>query len=545
MAILRTLFVAASVLCLTTGYELKAEYNASNFFDDGSFRFYNGWDQFTQGMALYVSKEEATSLGLARIDDGKVHLGVDTTQVLPPQEPGEGYGRKSVRLEGVQTFDNGLFIADFEHLPSGCGMWPAFWLLHDTGHQEEWYSEFDIIEGVSMNSRNSLSLHTGHTPCKMRDNGGSGETRPDLECMEHRDCGVNGPEGSFGQAFNDNRGGIWAAQVEDDGIKAWFFPRGHEPSGWDSANPDPNTWGTPVMNFVGDGCDIRNTFKKMKIIINITFCGSMAGGNAWSGYTHCAAETHDESCAHFVATNPDKFNEVYYLINSVRVYQNDAGAGYQDNSLLPSLPRTSMTSSKDERLSAMTAEQSPLPAVTTTIITTTKIITLPATLTHGSGYVPYSSSVSATAPTTFEVLYGAAPTVVTVTTVITSTKVMTLPATLTGGNNMTPYDPSASSTTLITFHNKRLLLTASEAAPVLEASSATFTKPVGTHTGGKYYSGYDPSATSTSAKPTGTRIGGITNYTTVQTPRASSTKPIGTTMEGVTNYTTVTASAAA
>ena len=125
MAILRTLLAAASVLCLTTGYELKAEYNASNFFDNGSFRFYNGWDQFTQGMALYVSKEEATSLGLARIDDGKVHLGVDTTQVLPPQEPGEGYGRKSVRLEGVQTFDNGLFIADFEHLPSGCGMWPA------------------------------------------------------------------------------------------------------------------------------------------------------------------------------------------------------------------------------------------------------------------------------------------------------------------------------------------------------------------------------------------------------------------------------------
>jgi len=117
-----------------------------------------------------------------------------------------------------------------------------------------------------MNSRNSLSLHTGHTPCKMRDNGGSGETRPDLECMEHRDCGVNGPEGSFGQPFNDNRGGVWAAQVEDDGIKAWFFPRGHEPSDWDSANPDPNTWSTPVMNFVGDGCDIRNTFKKMKIV---------------------------------------------------------------------------------------------------------------------------------------------------------------------------------------------------------------------------------------------------------------------------------------
>jgi len=289
-------------------------------------------------------------------------------------------------------------------------------------------------------------------------------------------------------------------------------------------------------------------------IINITFCGSMAGGNAWSGYTHCAAETHDESCTHFVATNPDKFNEVYYLINSVRVYQNGAGAGYQDNCLPPSLPQASLTSSQAEPLSAMAGEQSPLPVVVTTVITSTKIMTLPATLTGGKNEGPYDPSASPTAPTTFEILYGqrasqvapeAAPAVVTVTTVITSTKVMTLPATLTGGKNMSPYDPSESSTTLITFHNKRLLLTASEAAPVFEASSATSTKPVGTTTGGKYYSGYDPSATPTSAKPTGTRIGGITNYTTVQTPRASSTKPIGTTMDGVTNYTTVTASAVA
>ncbi|KAH6878326.1 concanavalin A-like lectin/glucanase domain-containing protein [Alternaria rosae] len=519
MAILRTLLVAASVVCLTTCYELKAEYNASNFFDDGSFHFYNGWDKFTQGMALYVSKEEATSLGLARIDDGKVHLGVDTTQVLLLQDPGEGYGRKSVRLEGVQTFNDGLFIADFEHLPTGCGMWPAFWLLHDAGHQEEWYSEFDIIEGVSMNSQNSLSLHTGHTPCKMRDNGGSGETRPDLECMEHRDCGVNGPKGSFGQVFNDNRGGIWATQVEDDSIKAWFFARGREPSGWDSANPDPSTWGMPLMNFVGDGCDIRNTFKKIKIartlnlIINITFCGSMAGGNAWSDHAGCAAKTHDDSCNHFVATNPGKFNEVYYLINSVRVYQNGDGAGYQDNSLPPSLPRMSMTLSQDERFSAMVAEQSLLPVVTITIITTTKIITLPATLTHGFSYVPYDPTVSATAPTTFEILYGqrvsevaavAAPTVVTGTTVITSTKVMTLPATLTGGKNEGPYNPSASSTTLTPFRNKRLLLTASEVAPTLDASSTTSTKVVGTRTGGNNYSGYDPSAAST--KPRGTKI---------------------------------------
>jgi hypothetical protein len=144
------------------------------------------------------------------------------------------------------------------------------WLLHETDHHEEWYSEFDIIEGVSKDTRNELSLHTDQTPCKMRDSHGSGETRPDLECMDGHDCGVNGPDGSFGHVFNDNRGGVWPAQIEHDGIKAWFFARGREPSGWNSPNPDPSTWGTPVMNFVGDGCDIRKTFKKMQIVRMLT-----------------------------------------------------------------------------------------------------------------------------------------------------------------------------------------------------------------------------------------------------------------------------------
>jgi hypothetical protein len=140
------------------------------------------------------------------------------------------------------------------------------WLLHDTADQEQWYSEFDIIEGVSKNTWNELSLHTAQTPCKMQDNGGSGKTRQDLECMSGYDCGVDGPDDSFGQAFNDHHGGVWAAQVENDGIKAWFFARGSKPLGCDGANPDPSTWGTPLMNFVGDGCDIQKTFKKMKIV---------------------------------------------------------------------------------------------------------------------------------------------------------------------------------------------------------------------------------------------------------------------------------------
>jgi hypothetical protein len=123
MAVLRVLLAIASLLCLTAGYELKANYNASNFFNDSSFLFHDGYD--TDGLALYVPKTEAILLGLARYQDDRVYLGVDNSSILDSSTADPGNGRKSVRLEGVQTFNKGLIVADFEHLPSGCGQWPG------------------------------------------------------------------------------------------------------------------------------------------------------------------------------------------------------------------------------------------------------------------------------------------------------------------------------------------------------------------------------------------------------------------------------------
>jgi hypothetical protein len=124
MAVLHIVFAIASLLCLIAGYELKTTYNVSNFFDDSSFLFYEGYDKFTGGLALYVPKTEASSLGLARYQDEQVYLGVDNTSFLDSSTAGPGNGRNSVRLESVQTFDNGLVILDLGHLPGGCcGLW--------------------------------------------------------------------------------------------------------------------------------------------------------------------------------------------------------------------------------------------------------------------------------------------------------------------------------------------------------------------------------------------------------------------------------------
>ena len=51
------------------------------------------------------------------------------TEKLSPIYP---FGnRESVRLEGKRRFDRGLFILDVEHMPSGCGVWPAWWLTDE------------------------------------------------------------------------------------------------------------------------------------------------------------------------------------------------------------------------------------------------------------------------------------------------------------------------------------------------------------------------------------------------------------------------------
>ena len=68
-----------------------------------------------------------------------------------------GSGRGSVRITSYGTWDYGLFIADLEHMPEGCGTWPAWWLVGP-----DWPNggEIDIIEGVNNQIYDQSTLHT-------------------------------------------------------------------------------------------------------------------------------------------------------------------------------------------------------------------------------------------------------------------------------------------------------------------------------------------------------------------------------------------------
>ena len=65
----------------------------------------------------YLPRDQAYAQGLVR-EDSTIFMGVDTVHEAPA-------GRPAVRIESKARYDGGLFILDVEHMPWGCGVWPA------------------------------------------------------------------------------------------------------------------------------------------------------------------------------------------------------------------------------------------------------------------------------------------------------------------------------------------------------------------------------------------------------------------------------------
>ncbi|PVH95820.1 glycoside hydrolase family 16 protein [Periconia macrospinosa] len=317
-------FALVSTTVAQTPYGLTWNFNSSNFFDN--FNFVEAPDSaFTNGFAKYVSQDKAESNGLATIADSKVRLGVDTTNNYAASST----GRESVRLQSRESFDNGLLVADFAHIPvSGCGMWPAFWIYQ--GETSSSYSEIDIIENVNGESRNSHSFYTSEK-CTVN------RVIPDVserteDCTYDREpgqgCSYMAHEGTFNQGFNDNYS-IVATQIESDGIKIWYFNEDEVPEDlrWD--NPAPQDWSVePSLHITPDDCDFDRAWRLFHIVINITFCGGWAGdiGGVWNnpgtlGEKSCAAQTGQVSCKAWVGENPGDFEDTYFEFNSIKLFQ--------------------------------------------------------------------------------------------------------------------------------------------------------------------------------------------------------------------------------
>lgn len=316
LVVLFSIFVSAAS---ADRYTLVDNYTGEGLFSN--FTFFTEPDP-TEGFVRYLGEAEARDAGLIGVmkgldGDPVVYMGVDHTHPTP-------MGRPSVRITSKMTYNKGLFIADFAHVPgTACGSWPAFWMLGP-----DWPNggEIDIYEGVNLDYLNGMTLHTGPNCSIMPQLGRYSGT------MESKNCDVKAPgqdsnKGcqimsrnplSFGTGFNVAGGGVFVTELTDEAISIWFFPRMFGIP-WDIQYgvPQPRRWGFPEAVFTGGDCHFDKSFADLGFVFDTTFCGVWAG-RVWD-LSPCSAIA--STCEEFVEKHPAEFKESYWEVKSLKVYQ--------------------------------------------------------------------------------------------------------------------------------------------------------------------------------------------------------------------------------
>ncbi|KAK4696153.1 hypothetical protein P7C71_g1722, partial [Lecanoromycetidae sp. Uapishka_2] len=318
--------LASMILIKTSiaGYVLTDDYEKDSFF--GNFTAFTEEDP-TNGFVQFVDYENGIKqeiIGSASNDANSSYLGVDHTTSSTS-------GRASHRITSNKAWNLGLFIADISHMPVGCGTWPAFWMLGPG----TWPAggEIDIIEGVNNAATNQMTLHTSsgcsvsNAPEYSSPQSSFNTTNCDVNATgqkKNAGCGIIAKDtNTFGAGFNAIGGGVYATEWTDEAIQIWFFPRSSIPADITSNTPDTSKWETPLSHFCGN-CDIKSHFQNMNIIFDTTFCGQWAGDpDVWKQST-CGSKA--DTCNAYVQENPTAFVDAYWLVNSVKVYQ-QSGSG--------------------------------------------------------------------------------------------------------------------------------------------------------------------------------------------------------------------------
>lgn len=111
-------FSLFALIQIAVGYKLQTEYSGDMFFD--KFDYYSKPDP-TSGFVQYQNAESAQSMDLVYVQDNRVFIKAENSTITPK-------GRPSVRITSKETYNSGLFVFDLNHIPTGFGTWPAFWL---------------------------------------------------------------------------------------------------------------------------------------------------------------------------------------------------------------------------------------------------------------------------------------------------------------------------------------------------------------------------------------------------------------------------------
>jgi len=262
------------------GYRLDWEASGHAFFDDWD---YLDWD-FNHGAAQYLRREQAMAEGVTAAHD--------THAILRVGERGLPYKRKTAKVRTRKAWKYFLAAVRFEHVPFGCGLWPAFWM---SGIYGPWPNngELDILEYVN-DMTSQTSLHTGvRNKCKLD---GAKLTMPnctafyDLNRMNY-DCTTNYPT-NLGCAANrwpvpspaewNVNPVTFAIERTERFVKIFRIPNHELPKNLLENNPQPDTWDKWIVGYypLAASWECPNPADVMspqQLILNINMCGDWAG----------------------------------------------------------------------------------------------------------------------------------------------------------------------------------------------------------------------------------------------------------------------------
>ncbi|TEB31665.1 endo-beta-glucanase [Coprinellus micaceus] len=313
MVKLPSLLVTAYAICAAgISGVMGAKYSLSdNIVGDGFYSAFE-WQAIsdpTHGRVKYVDQSTSRSQNLTYASGSSFILRTDYKTYLGSG----GAGRQS------KSYSTHVAVFDVRHMPQGCGTWPAIW---ETAKGNWPYSgEVDIVEGVNDQAPNAATLPywTWMHHALIANANGNGQLNCDAYANSNTGCGVSFNQGnSFGPSFNNNGGGWFAMERNNNFIKVWFWPRssGSVPSDLRNGAQTVNTdsWGTPAAHFPNTQCNLADHFDAHNIIINLTLCGDWAG-NVY-GQSGCPS-----TCVDFVNNNPGSFKNAYFDFAAVRVYK--------------------------------------------------------------------------------------------------------------------------------------------------------------------------------------------------------------------------------
>lgn len=334
---------AAAVRAATESYILSEEYTADNFFEkfdffESTYTSGDSWDD-THGYVRYRTQADAESLGLISTSNGQIYLGPDTNSTYDP----DGKGRDSIRMTSKATYNQGLMIAKFSHLPvQACGAWPAFWSFADP-----WLTtgEIDYYEGWDLVGYNRIAMHTNETlagSCTLTSTGIEGKVMTE-DCNQvdgGAGCGVKDDSGVWGSVT----GATFAMEWTDSAIKIWNWLPSAVPADVAAGSPDPSSgdWGSPTLLVEQTNCDLNASFANQQLVFDIDFCGDTAGSPTFWNAT-CSA--FGDSCAAYVAENPAAFSELYFMVEGIQFYEMGVAAATTSASSSAVAPATTSATS--------------------------------------------------------------------------------------------------------------------------------------------------------------------------------------------------------